>query len=85
MLDRHEGRSGAHDHPLGVREELVQGLLAVAFDLYLDADFVHGLGAEAVLAQLGEKPVAIRDPGSFDLNGVAHGAILPQPQAWKRR
>src|SRR5207249_684003 len=83
VLDRHEGCPDAHDHALGVPEELIGGLVAIAVDGDLDSDLVNGSRVQPVLPQLLEQPVAIRDPGSLNLYGVAHGAILPHDRRRK--
>jgi len=78
VLDGHEGRADAHDHPLRVREELVCELLALALHGHLDPHLVDRTRVEPALPKLLEQPVAVGNPSRLDLNGVAHyPCIIP--------
>jgi acyl-CoA reductase-like NAD-dependent aldehyde dehydrogenase len=60
-----------------VGEDLVADLLGVVADAHFDADLVHRVCIQPGFAELGQKPVAIRDSSSLDLHVVAHPLTLP--------
>jgi hypothetical protein len=80
VLDGHEGRTDAHDHRLGVAEELVCDLLRSSFVCDLDADLPDRSRSEARLAELSQQPIPIRNPRRLDLGPHVHplcGRHLP--------
>jgi acyl-CoA reductase-like NAD-dependent aldehyde dehydrogenase len=60
-----------------VGEDLVADLLGVVADAHFDADLVHRVCIQPGFAELGQKPVAVRDSSSLDLHVVAHPLTLP--------
>jgi acyl-CoA reductase-like NAD-dependent aldehyde dehydrogenase len=61
-----------------VGEDLVADFLGAVADAHFDADLVHRVGVQPGFAELGQKPVAIRDPSSLNLHVVAHPLALSQ-------
>jgi hypothetical protein len=76
VLDRHERRAKAHDHPFDVAEKLIARFVVCVTAGHLDADLLDGARVESCVPQLAEQAVTIGDTCSFDLNGLAHGANL---------
>jgi acyl-CoA reductase-like NAD-dependent aldehyde dehydrogenase len=62
-----------------VGEDLVAYLLGVVADAHFDADLVHRVCVQPGFAELGQKPVAVRDSSSLDLHVVAHPLTLSLP------
>src|SRR6266540_7265717 len=60
VLDRHERGAEAHDHVLGLREELVGCVLGVVAARNLDGDLVHRSGVDARLLQLMQQTIPVR-------------------------
>jgi hypothetical protein len=77
VLDRHERGAEAHDHVLGLGEELVGCARGVVSTRNLDRDLVEGTGVDAGLLQLTQQTIPVRDSRRLDVDVVLRdGAIL---------
>jgi hypothetical protein len=69
FLDGDEGLADPEDDRL----DMVEQLVGVLSGRDLDLDLADGTRLDAVLGQLREEAVTVRDPRRFDLNRLGHG------------
>jgi len=70
VLDRHERGAEAHDHVLGLGEEVVGCAVGVVSTRNLDGDLVEGTGVDARLLQLTQQTIPVRDSRCLDVDVV---------------